>query len=246
MTASQNDRGQTDLGQIALAWFWDQRGDLIYPDDNGLVHAMVDLLVRDGQEEEVWRWMSSESTRSRRLPSFIQSEWRDTALKGLLLAKAKLSKNGSLDEVIETFLRSKTVFVPSGDATNWMFQQLTRYKRLQAHEISLSINGGRRWDHTWPNTSVELWDEAVDMVPHYVRDRPMHQALLAMFRLRTPNPAPIRMLFENALTELDHPLRDLRFIKSKNAFRSYAQYASGELRRIGRYDDAARLNKACE
>jgi hypothetical protein len=36
MEASQSDRVQTSLGQAALAWIWDQRGDLIYPDDNGL------------------------------------------------------------------------------------------------------------------------------------------------------------------------------------------------------------------
>lgn len=106
-----------------------------------------------------------------------------------------------------------------------MYIQLPRYKRLQAHEISPSVNGGRRWNHAWPNTSINLWDKAVEMVPHDTRDRPMHQVVLAMFCLRTPNPEPMRMLLENALTDLDHPLHDLRFIKSKNAYRSYAQYA---------------------
>lgn len=56
--ANQQGHTGTDLGQTALAWLWDQRGDLICPDDSDLVFAMVDLLVHEGQEEEVWRWIA--------------------------------------------------------------------------------------------------------------------------------------------------------------------------------------------
>lgn len=48
MEVSQRNYSEGDLGQTALTWLWDQRSDLIYPDDNGLVYAMVDLLVREG------------------------------------------------------------------------------------------------------------------------------------------------------------------------------------------------------
>lgn len=56
--ASQRNYSETKLGQTTLAWLWDQRCDLVYPDHNDLVYAMVNLLVREGQEEEIWRWMS--------------------------------------------------------------------------------------------------------------------------------------------------------------------------------------------
>jgi hypothetical protein len=69
--ASQKVHGETKMGQTALAWLWDQRGDLVYPDDNDLVYAMVDLLVREDQEEELWRWMSCDSTRPKYAPNII-------------------------------------------------------------------------------------------------------------------------------------------------------------------------------
>ena len=246
MEVSQRVYSEGNLGQTALTWLWDQRSDLIYPDDNGLVYAMVDLLVREGRETEVWRWISSDPSRAKDAPKHIRFEWRDTALKGLLMSKSKLSTNRSLDDAIKAFLRSEYLLVPSGGSSNWMFQQLTRYKLLQAHEVSPLINAGRRWDHVWTNTSIELWEKAVAMLPDRIQRSPMHQATLAMYHVRTPDPEPYLILFEDAQANPDHPLRELRFIISKQAYRTYAYHASDELRRMRRYDDAARLDRARE
>lgn len=43
-----DDRGYVEakLEQAALDWLWDSRGDIVYPEDNDLVYAMVRLLVR--------------------------------------------------------------------------------------------------------------------------------------------------------------------------------------------------------
>ena len=246
MEVCQGGYSEGNLGRTALTWLFNQRSDLIYPDDNGLVYAMVDLLVREGRETEVWHWMSSDSSRAKSLPENIRFEWRDTALKGLLMSKAKLSTDRSLDDAIKAFLRSKFSLVPSGGSSNWMFQQLTRYKLLRAHEIDRSINRGRRWDHIWTNTSIELWEKAVAMLPAIDRGSPMTQATLAMYHVRTPNPEPLLVLFEDALTNPNHSLRKLRFINSRQAYRTYAHHASDELRRMGRYDDAVRLDRARE
>lgn len=73
--ASHSGRVEANLGQTALTWLWNQRGSLIYPDDNVLVYTMVDLLVREGQEEGIWRWMRCESPRPKYYPPFIRYEW---------------------------------------------------------------------------------------------------------------------------------------------------------------------------
>jgi len=244
--ASQRGHTETKLGQTALQWLWDQRGDIIYPDDNDLIYAVVDLLLREGQEEEVWRWMSCVSTRPTSLPPFIRYEWRDTTLKGLFLTKLKLSTDRSLDDVIKAFFRSKTFYVPDGGATGWLFRQSTRYIPLQAHEMSPSINGGRRWDYRWSRTSIELWEEAVKALRPLYGNYTARLDILAMFHLREPNPEPIRKLFENALTDPDNPLHEMRFIKTRNAYRFCADYAVDELRILGRLDDAAQLDAACK
>lgn len=83
------------------------------------------------------------------------------------MSKARLSTDRSLDDAIKAFLRSKTtLFIPGGGATSWLYNQLVRYKSIQAHETSPLVNKGRRWEYFWPNTSVDLWEEAVRTLPH--------------------------------------------------------------------------------
>ena len=67
-----------------------------------------------------------------------------------------------------------------------------------------------------------------------------------MYHMRTPDPEPFRVLFENALTDLNNPLRKLWFIRSRLAFRTNAYHASLELRRMGRHADADQLDAARE
>lgn len=50
LEADEKSHIDGSLGQITLNWLWDQRSDLIYPDDNDLVYAMVRLVVREGEE----------------------------------------------------------------------------------------------------------------------------------------------------------------------------------------------------
>jgi hypothetical protein len=248
--ASQRGHTETKLGQTALAWLWDKRGDLIYPYDNDLVYPMVHLLVCEGQEEEIWRWMSRESTRLKRALKDVRYEWRVTALKGRLMSKARLSTDRSLDDAIKAFLRSTTtLFIPGGGAGNWLYHQLVRYKSLQAHERSPLVNGGRCWDYLWPNTSFDLWEEACRALPHVRKDPKeivANLAKLAMYHKRAPNPEPIRMLFEDAMDNPNNPLRKMQQGTTRGGFRALAFHASDELRRDGRYEDAARLDTARE
>jgi hypothetical protein len=210
---------------------------------------MVHLLVRESREEEVWRWISTQSTRSKRELVSIRYEWRVTALKGLLMSKARLSINRSLDNAIEVFLRSTNLFVPEGGATSWMFQRLVEFKLLRAHETCSTINGGRRWDYIWPNTSTGLWEEAVRVLPplyqSYRSDLP-NVAKLAMYHIRTPDPEPTRMLLEDAMADPNHHLRKTKLLTTRSTFRMLAIHASDELRRMGRYKDAATLDAARE
>lgn len=244
MEVSQRRHSETKLGQNALAWIWDQRGDLIYPDDNDLVYAMVDLLLREGQEEEIWRWMSCDSTRPKYAPDFIRFEWRDTALKGLILAKAKLTTNRSFDDAIKDFLRSKNFNDPSDGVTCWLLYQLTRWERLRVHEMSPSVNGGRCWEHLWSNTSIELWEEAIKVLSPIYQLDPARLAKVAMFHLRKPNPEPLGTLFRDALANPDNVLRKMKSEKTRAAWRNHGGHAADELRRLGRYDDAAELDAA--
>jgi hypothetical protein len=248
MEASQQGYTDTNLGGSALAWLWDKRGDLVYPDDNDLVYAMVDLLVREGQEEEVWRWMSSESLRPKYAPDFIRLEWRDTAFKGLLISKTRLTTNRSLDDTIRTFCRARTLFIPEGGATGWMFARLTRVKYFQANETDPSINGGRRWDYYWPNTSIELWEEALELLEtrYAYRDSQAGEAMTSMYHLRTPNPEPLQRIFEDAVADPNHSLRKMKAHITRRSYRNCAYHASDELRRMGRYKDAATLDAARE
>jgi hypothetical protein len=56
----------------------------------------------------------------------------------------------------------------------------------------------------------------------------------------------MRMLFENAMDNPGHPLHKLQYSTTIGVYRTYSKHASDELRRLGRYDDAAKLNAACE
>lgn len=114
-----NHRGgvEAKLGQAALAWIWDQRGDLTYPDDNDLVYAIVDLLVREGQEEDVWRWMQCESPRSKELPEFVRCGilCRDTLPRGAerVVYSESLAKIKEWLNVLHTTSISTPNMVPS-------------------------------------------------------------------------------------------------------------------------------------
>lgn len=239
-----NHRGgvEAKLGQAALAWIWDQRGDLTYPDDNDLVYAIVDLLVREGQED-VWRWMQCESPRSKELPEFVRYEWRDTALQGLLMSKARLATNRSLDHVLETFLCSERLFKNLRGAASWLHIQLRTPKCLQANEVSPSVNGGRIWHHRWPATSVDLWDRAIQEVSLIDRSQ-LKRAEVAMYHVRARDPEPALAAFKSALVNPDHSLCQAKSGGTRSAFVQLAIHAAEELKLLGRHDDAAVLTAA--
>lgn len=65
MEANHRKQYEAKLGQAALTWLWDQNDSMIYPDDNDLIYTMVELLVHEGQEEQVWRWIKRETRRSK-------------------------------------------------------------------------------------------------------------------------------------------------------------------------------------
>jgi hypothetical protein len=140
--------------------------------------------------------------------------------------------------------RSTTLFVLGGGAISWLFHQMALYKAIQAHETSPLVNRGRRWDCIWPNTSVDLWEEAVRELSHVRKEQEANIATLAMYHERAPNPEPIRILFENALDNPNHSLDKMRQSTTRGVFRVHAFHASDELRRLRRYDDAARLDAA--
>jgi hypothetical protein len=162
------------------------------------------------------------------------------------MSKARLSTNRSLDNAIKAFLRSTTLFVPEGGATSWMFQRHVEYKLLRAHETCSTINGGRRWDYIWPNTSIGLWEEAVRALPLLYRSDSPNVAKLAIYHIRAPDPEPTQMLLEDAMADPNHHLRKTKFLTTRSAFRMQAIHASDELRRMGRYNEAARLDAARE
>lgn len=244
--ANHRDQVTAKLGQAALTWLWNQRDDLVYPDDNDLVFAMIDLLVREGQEEDVWKWIRCKSHRSKDHPFYIRYEWRATALKGLIMSKAKLSTNGSLDDAIEAFLRSRRLFVPEGGSETWMLAQLSWFISLQAHERSPSINGGRRWKHGWPNTDIQLYERVVRTLLSNRSTSALDHAKLAMYHIRVPDPEPVLHEFQDALENPNHRLRTMRLYGTINALRTSAEHASDELRRLGRLADAALLDAARE
>jgi hypothetical protein len=69
-------------------------------------------------------------------------------------------------------------------------------------------------------------------------------ARLALYHMRTPNPDPIRMLFESVMDNPNHSLHKMRQSTTRGVFRVHAFHASDELRRLRRYDDAARFDAA--
>ncbi|CAD0099487.1 unnamed protein product [Aureobasidium mustum] len=244
--ANHRNQVAAKLGQAALTWLWDQRDDLIYPDDNDLVFAMTDLLVREGNEEEVWDWIRCRSHRSKDLPFYVRHEWRATALKGLVMSKTKLSTNGSLDEAIEAFLRSGSMSVPDGGSESWLKTHLSWFIPLQAHERSPSINGGRRWTHSWPNTNMRLYHRVVVTLISMHSTSRLDLAKFAMYHIRVPDPEPIMNEFQDALENPNHALHTLRLSTTMHSMRLTAEHASDELRRFGRYNDAALLDAARE
>jgi hypothetical protein len=110
--------------------------------------------------------------------------------------------------------------------------------------MSPSINGGRSWDYSWPNTSIKLWEEAIEVLFTTFHAGLGDQAKLALYHLHKPNPEPMRILFENALADPENPLRKMTSKKIKDAFRIHAGYAADELRRLGRPDNTAELDAA--
>jgi hypothetical protein len=240
-----NHRGDIEakLGQAALAWLWDQRGDLTYPDDNDLVYAMVDLLVHEGQEEEIWRWTQCESPRPNNLPRSVRYEWRDTALKGLLMSKAKHSANRSLDHALEAFLRSRKLFGYLMGAASWLRGQLSKCRFLEANQTSPLINEGRTWSSKWPDTSVELWDRALQELG-LMDGHPLERAQAVMYHVRSPDPEPALAVFKSALYDPNHPLRRIKSDRTRLRFWYFATHVSEELKLLGRYDDAAVITAA--
>lgn len=56
----------------------------------------------------------------------------------------------------------------------------------------------------------------------------------------------MRMLFGNAMDDPGHPLHKLQYSSTIGVYRTHSHHASDELRRLGRYDDAAKLDAARE
>ena len=71
-------------------------------------------------------------------------------------------------------------------------------------------------------------------------------AKLAMHHIRGPDPEPILNEFRDALENSDHVLHTLTSPGTIYAFRMSAEHGSDELRRFGRYNDAALLDAARE
>lgn len=185
-----DSRNQIDagLGQLALDWLWDERANIIHPDDNDLMHALVRLLMREGQEEAVWRWMGTKSLRSWDLPRHIRFEWRSTLLKAFVMFKAQSSTDMSLDESLKAYLHAKsTVFVLFGGADTWLQSQLDKVILLRKEQICATKNGGRRWLHHWPNIDESLWEA---LLLELGTERPLYKFGLDMYNPRRPNPYP--------------------------------------------------------
>ncbi|THW70155.1 hypothetical protein D6D18_10522, partial [Aureobasidium pullulans] len=85
LEADEKSHIDGSLGQITLNWLWDQRSDLIYPDDNDLVYAMVRLVVREGEEEQILRWIRAETLRPSDLPPYISAHFYDATIKENML-----------------------------------------------------------------------------------------------------------------------------------------------------------------
>lgn len=67
-----------------------------------------------------------------------------------------------------------------------------------------------------------------------------------MYHMRAPDPEPMRMLFKDAMDNPNHSLRKMQQLATRSGFHAHAIHASDELRRLGRYDDAAGLDAVRE
>lgn len=161
------------------------------------------------------------------------------------MSKAQFCRNKSLDDVIETWLRAKPLYVPIGGTTTWIMRQLQERRLLAAHEMGPSINGGRRWDYIWPNTNVQLWDQAFQEIRKVSENsNVLTLAHIALYHIDTPDPGPLLAEFKDAMQDLHHPLRRIRLAGTKVNNIMCADHASDELRRLGRQKDAALLDAA--
>jgi hypothetical protein len=97
-----------------------------------------------------------------------------------------------------------------------------------------------------PTLALGLWEEAARALPYVKRGEQSSMARLAMYHVRAPDPEPMRKVFENAMGDSNHPLRNVKLLSSRGAFRTHAIHASDELRLIGRHDEAAKLDAAYE
>jgi hypothetical protein len=82
--------------------------------------------------------------------------------------------------------------------------------------------------------------------PLLYRSDPPNVAKLAIYHTRAPDPEPTQMLLEDAMADPNHHLRKTKLLTTRSAFRMQAIHASDELRRMGRYNEAARLDAARE
>lgn len=245
LEADEKSHIDANLGQITLNWLWDQRSDLLYPDDNDLVYAMVRLVVREGEEEQILRWIRAETLRPSDLPPYIRYEWRSTALKALVVYKAQIAKNGCLDEALDTFFQTKPLYVSYGGPATWLHSQLWQVVGIPKGQETPTINGGRSWKLAWPNTSAHIYD-AMSQENRLNTSSPVNDARTALYHPRGPDPDPVLAMFLAAAADSDreHPLWTMRKHETRHVFRMSATHGSEELRRQGRMEEAKSLEKA--
>lgn len=160
--------------------------------------------------------------------------------------KAQLSTNQSLDEAIRTYFdAAKSFYVPAGGASTWLKSQIEATHFLADHERDPSINGGRSWTCVWPNTDPHLWQSMIQEVCEHESDGVEWLGKSSFYNTWGPDPYPILAAFEDAIENPDHRLWGmLHRHGSRVQIWRLALRASEEFRRLGDYDEAARLDVA--